>query len=146
MPASNRSSLACGPGGCEGEARPTYGRAELLPPACVLPQGQVGRLPPRSERERDMGTMWLPPRPPETNPVPLENVSSVVIVGANGSGKSRLGAWIDTLTGEGMVVHRVSAQRALTISEYIQPRALEQATRMLLIGSESPVHRYEQKM
>ena len=93
-----------------------------------------------------MGTMWLPPKAPEAKPVPLENVSSVVIVGANGSGKSRLGAWIDTLALEGLVVHRVSAQRALTINDYIQPRPLEQATRMLMIGSDRPGHGYNQKI
>lgn len=93
-----------------------------------------------------MGTMWLPPKPPDDKPVPLENVSSVVIVGANGSGKSRLGAWIDSLAMKDLVVHRVSAQRALTINEYVQPRPLEQATRMLTIGSEHPSHGYQDKV
>ena len=93
-----------------------------------------------------MGTMWLPPKTPGTDPVALENVSSIVLVGANGSGKSRLGAWIDTLSGDGMVVHRVSAQRALTISDYIQPRPLEQAIKLLLIGTEDPRSTYRQKL
>src|SRR5437773_2306152 len=92
-----------------------------------------------------MGTMWLPPIPPKTDPVALEGVSSVVLVGANGSGKSRLGAWIDSLTGNGIVVHRVSAQRALMISDYVQARPVEQATRMLIIGSDHPSHTYNQK-
>jgi hypothetical protein len=93
-----------------------------------------------------MGTMWLPPKTPGANAVPLENVSSVVLVGANGSGKSRLGAWLDTLTGGGKLVHRVSAQRALTINDYIQPQPLEKATQLLLIGSDNPGEGYRQKL
>lgn len=93
-----------------------------------------------------MGTMWLPPIPPATDPIEIQDVHSVVIIGANGSGKSRLGAWIDNLTSDSVVVHRVSAQRALTIEEYVQPRPLEQATRILLIGSEHPTHNYRQKL
>jgi hypothetical protein len=93
-----------------------------------------------------MGTVWLPPKTPGTNLTPLEDVSSVVIVGANGSGKSRLGAWMDTSTGDRMVVHRVSAHRALMIGDYIQPRPLEQATRMLVLGTDHPRHGYSQKL
>ena len=75
-----------------------------------------------------------------------ENVASIVIVGANGSGKSRLGAWIDSLAIKGLVVHRVSAQRALTINDYVQPRPLEQAGRLLYYGSDSPNVGYEHKV
>src|SRR4051794_1654546 len=92
-----------------------------------------------------MGKMWLPPIPPDKATVELKDVNSVVIVGANGSGKSRLGAWIDNLAGETIVTHRVAAQRALTIEEFIQPRPLEQANRLLVIGSDNPGHTYSQK-
>jgi energy-coupling factor transporter ATP-binding protein EcfA2 len=93
-----------------------------------------------------MGTIWLPPIPPATDSFELKDVSSVVIVGANGSGKSRLGAWIDGLIGKEIVVHRISAQRALIINPYISAMSMEQASRRLLIGTDNPQHKYSQKM
>ncbi|MDD2729624.1 DUF4435 domain-containing protein [Malikia sp.] len=61
---------------------------------------------------------------------------SVVIVGANGSGKSRLGTWIERNTGG--FVHRISAQRGLDVPEYTQLKSLEQSTNDLLWGNENP--------
>lgn len=61
---------------------------------------------------------------------------SVVIVGANGSGKSRLGAWIERNAGG--LVHRISAQRGLDVPEYTQLKSLEQSTNDLLWGHEKP--------
>jgi ABC-type lipoprotein export system ATPase subunit len=92
-----------------------------------------------------VGKMWLPPIPPNNELVELTDVTSVVIVGANGSGKSRLGAWIDERTNRTIIVHRVSAQRALMIEEFIQPRPLEQATRLLFIGSVEPSYTFQHK-
>lgn len=91
-----------------------------------------------------MATIKLPTPKSDGSPTTIENVSSLVIVGANGSGKSRLGAWIDHGMGSPNT-HRISAQRALSISEYVQPRPLEQATRLLLIGSEHPRHMWPDK-
>ncbi|HEB4954202.1 TPA: hypothetical protein R0D49_003865 [Bacillus cereus] len=50
---------------------------------------------------------------------------SVVIIGANGAGKSRLGAWIEQNNLEN--VHRVSAQRSLEIPNYVNLKGFEQA-------------------
>lgn len=63
-----------------------------------------------------MGKFWLPPIPPKNVPTEFSDVTSIVIIGANGSGKSRLGAWIKESSGKDSVVHRISAQRALTIN------------------------------
>ncbi len=63
---------------------------------------------------------------------------SVVIVGANGSGKSRLGAWIEKNSSN--LVHRISAQRALDVPEYTQLKSLEQSTNDLLWGNENPLY------
>ena len=45
------------------------------------------------------------------------SVNSLIIIGANGSGKSKLGAWIEQQDGDR--IHRVGAQRSLNFSEYI---------------------------
>lgn len=65
----------------------------------------------------------------------ISHNGSVVIVGANGSGKSRLGAWIER--NAGVLVHRISAQRALDVPEYTQLKSLEQSTNDLLWGNEN---------
>jgi hypothetical protein len=58
----------------------------------------------------------------------------VVIIGANGSGKSRLGFWIEQNHPNPERIHRISAQRALDFSEYVQLKSLEQAENELLFG------------
>jgi len=60
------------------------------------------------------------------------NNNSLIIIGANGSGKSKLGAWIEQKDMEN--VHRVSAQRSLKFSEFIQLKSYEQAENLLLYG------------
>lgn len=59
---------------------------------------------------------------------------NIVLVGSNGAGKSRLGAWIETSNQEQMTVHRISAQKALSIPDYAQIKTLEEAQKDLLIG------------
>jgi hypothetical protein len=58
----------------------------------------------------------------------------LVIIGANGSGKSRLGAWIEQNQEKPEKVHRISAQRALDFSEYAPLKSLEQAENELFFG------------
>jgi len=60
--------------------------------------------------------------------------NSLIIIGANGSGKSKLGAWIEQQDMEN--THRVGAQRALSFGEYIQLKSYEQAENLLLYGQE----------
>lgn len=68
----------------------------------------------------------------------VEHNGSVVIVGANGAGKSRLGAWIEKHAPAGVIVHRVSAQRALDLPDYAAVKSLEQSLNDLLWGHEDP--------
>ena len=78
------------------------------------------------------------PTPDETgNKVEIKHNGSVVIVGANGSGKSRLGAWIEKNTDNDVIVHRISAQRALDLPEYAVVKSLEQSLNDLLWGNEN---------
>lgn len=75
---------------------------------------------------------------PDENNNPVQKKTechSLVIVGANESGKARLGAWME----KNMIdkTHRISAQRVLTFGRYIQQKSYEQATNMLLFGTEN---------
>jgi ABC-type cobalamin/Fe3+-siderophores transport system ATPase subunit len=75
---------------------------------------------------------------PDQNGLPAEyntESNSLIIIGANGSGKSKLGAWIERQNMEN--VHRVGAQRSLNFNEYIQLKSYEQAENLLLYGRET---------
>lgn len=80
--------------------------------------------------------LFLPNQDGSGSKVEIEHNGSAVIVGANGSGKSRLGAWIERNIEENVVVHRISAQRALDIPEYATVKSLEQSLNDLLWGNE----------
>lgn len=84
--------------------------------------------------------------PNETNQ-PIEYTTqnnSVIIIGANGSGKSKLGEWMEKR--DETTTHRVGAQRSLVFGHYIQQKSYEQATNLLLYGQEheqpSHIHRW----
>ena len=59
---------------------------------------------------------------------------SFVIIGANGSGKSRLGKYIEDNTSDGNS-YRISAQRALTIPDFVSLKSFEEASDLLLYGT-----------
>lgn len=59
---------------------------------------------------------------------------SFVIIGANGSGKSRLGKHIEDNTSKGNS-YRISAQRALTIPDFVSLKSFEEASDLLLYGT-----------
>lgn len=61
----------------------------------------------------------------------IEEIHSLVIVGANGSGKSRLGLWIEN---KNPSAYRISAQRALQFQKSIQPRGAKAAEALLHTG------------
>lgn len=82
--------------------------------------------------------LFLPSPDGTGNKEEIAHNGSVVIVGANGSGKSRLGAWIEKNTGTDVVVHRISAQRALDLPDYAVMKSLEQSNNDLLWGNENP--------
>lgn len=69
------------------------------------------------------------------NPVPhkTEN-NSIIIIGANGSGKSKLGAWMEE--NDMNNIHRISAQRSLMFGDYISLKSYEQAENLLFYGNE----------
>lgn len=75
---------------------------------------------------------------PDTNNNPTEHETdnnSIIIIGANGSGKSKLGAWMEMKNQNN--IHRVSAQRSLNFNEYITLKSMEQAEKQLFLGHET---------
>lgn len=62
------------------------------------------------------------------------NNNALIIIGANGSGKSKLGAWIEQQNPGN--THRIGAQRSLIFGDYIQQKSYEQSTNLLLYGKE----------
>lgn len=60
--------------------------------------------------------------------------NAVIIIGANGSGKSKLGAWIERQNMEG--VHRIGAQRNLNFQENIPLKSYSQAEDFVFYGTD----------
>lgn len=65
----------------------------------------------------------------------IQSEQSFVIVGANGSGKSHLGAWIEKSRNQTCL--RVSAQRALTINEHIAIKSEAVSFHKMMYGNEN---------
>lgn len=72
--------------------------------------------------------------PDENNQVRIEELenNAFIIVGANGSGKSRLGAWIEQQDFEN--IHRISAQRSLIFKDFIDLKSYVQSENILFFG------------
>ena len=68
---------------------------------------------------------------------------SLIIIGANGSGKSQLGAWIEKNDPER--THRIGAQRALSFGNYIKQKSYEQASNQVIYGRETPASEHNSR-
>ena len=84
-------------------------------------------------------TYWLPDEQGQKQKYKTNN-NSVIIIGANGSGKSHLGAWIEQQDLEN--VHRIGAQRNLNFNEDI---ALKSYCRLKISFSTVPMIRILQE-
>ncbi|MDR1382831.1 MAG: ATP-binding protein, partial [Planctomycetaceae bacterium] len=74
---------------------------------------------------------------PNASGQPQEKIAhsnSLIIIGANGSGKSKLGAWMEQQSMDN--THRVGSQRSLSFGEFIPLKSYEQAENLLLYGQE----------
>ncbi|MDM9653921.1 AAA family ATPase [Pseudomonas wenzhouensis] len=74
------------------------------------------------------------PGPEQQTPIAIEPGSSMVFVGANGSGKTRLAVYIEESVGEG--AHRISAHRALSLNPAVPKIRGAEALRKLRYGWE----------
>ena len=72
--------------------------------------------------------------------------NNIVLIGANGSGKTRLGVRIEELTQNSITVHRISAQKALNIPDYAEIKNIEQAENELLFGRSDEHANIDNKM
>lgn len=73
----------------------------------------------------------------------IETSQSLLLIGANGSGKTRLGTWIEITSPQKNSVHRISAQKSLAFPDSTTPQSIEQAEKDLLFGN--PKWSYEHK-
>lgn len=78
---------------------------------------------------------WLPDENGMKKDIEVEN-NSIIIIGANGAGKSKLGAWIEQQNFN--YVHRIAAQKKLTFGEYIPLKSYEEAENIMIYGSNDP--------
>lgn len=62
---------------------------------------------------------------------------SLVLIGANGSGKTRLGTWIEMESPQKEKVHRISAQKSLSMPDSVMPKSMKLAENALLCGYEN---------
>ncbi len=74
----------------------------------------------------------------------VNTASSVVFIGANGSGKTRLGVFIDqNLSQGGIEVHRIAAHKSLNLNPNLTPPSLEIAQNRLHSGHDNGNHAYK---
>lgn len=67
--------------------------------------------------------------------VEINTTNSLLFLGANGSGKTRLGSWIEFDSPHKDKVHRISAQKSLTMPDSTTPTALDLAETDFLYGN-----------
>ena len=77
------------------------------------------------------------------NTASVEATQSILFIGANGSGKTRLGTWIEIDSPQKQLVHRISAQKSLSLPDSTTPQSIEQAEKDLLFGN--PGWNYQNK-
>lgn len=63
----------------------------------------------------------------------IEDKQSIILIGANGSGKTRMSIWIDENNPE-IQIHRISAQKSLNMPPMVSPTELEIAEEKFLYG------------
>lgn len=64
----------------------------------------------------------------------IENKSSIVLIGANGAGKTRMSVWIDENNPE-INIHRISAQKSLNLPQMVSPTEMQTAEEEFLYGT-----------
>lgn len=75
--------------------------------------------------------------------VEIETSNSLLFVGANGAGKTRLGTWIEFNSPDASRVHRISAQKSLAMPDTTTPTSIDLAETDLLFGN--PQHGRQNK-
>lgn len=82
-------------------------------------------------------TYWLPDKNGNQQKHETDN-NAVIIIGANGAGKSHLGAWIER---HGMSnVHRIPSQRSLNFNPNLQLKSYGEAESLVLYGVDKSIY------
>ena len=84
-----------------------------------------------------MKNIVLPKQQDRSQRVELDAETGLVIVGANGSGKTRLGSWIELESNIPNDVHRISAQRSLVMPETSSTMDNDKAENQLRYGNQN---------
>lgn len=69
----------------------------------------------------------------------ITTTGNLLFVGANGSGKTRLGTWLEVNSPDSTRVFRISAQKSLTMPDTTTPMAIDLAEKNLLFGSPTDI-------
>ena len=64
----------------------------------------------------------------------IENKKSIVLIGANGAGKTRMSIWIDENNTD-INIHRISAQKSLNLPQMVSPTEIQMAEEEFLYGT-----------
>jgi len=67
----------------------------------------------------------------------VQTRQSLLLIGANGAGKTRLGTWIESESPQKDKVHRISAQKSLSMPDNTTPKSIDMAEKELLYGHAS---------
>ncbi len=94
-------------------------------------------LTPYRNIEISMKNIVLPKQQDRSQRVELDAETGLVIVGANGSGKTRLGSWIELESNIPNDVHRISAQRSLVMPETSSTMDNDKAENQLRYGNQN---------
>ncbi|MDY6468885.1 AAA family ATPase, partial [Acinetobacter faecalis] len=66
--------------------------------------------------------------------IEVASSQSILFIGANGAGKTRLGSWIEIDSPQSSHVHRIGAQKSLVFPDSTTPQAIDLAEKDLLWG------------
>lgn len=66
--------------------------------------------------------------------ITIENKTSIVLIGANGSGKTRMSSWIE-FNNPDIPIHRISAQKSLNMPISTRPSEITKSQEQLLYGT-----------
>jgi energy-coupling factor transporter ATP-binding protein EcfA2 len=96
----------------------------------------------------EMKTLILPRENGATESI--LTTQSVLLIGANGSGKTRIGTWVEIQSPQKELVHRISAQKSLNMPDSSTPQSIIQAENNLLFGNpdwnfQHKTHKWGQK-
>ena len=68
----------------------------------------------------------------------IEDKQSIVLIGANGAGKTRMSVWIDE-NNKRINIHRISAQKSLNMPKSVSPTELSTAEEQFIYGTTNEI-------